>query len=714
MLEWAERWIALGQSPEPAYRALMVAYSALGDMSKVASVFERCVASLRDDLGVEPSEQTRALYEQLSKGKGLPGIAPPSPLTRQRTTNLPVPLTSFVGRKREIAEIKQLLSTARLLTLTGAGGSGKTRLAIQVATDLVRQYEDGAWWVELAALTDAALVLQTVARALGVHELPDQPLVETLANALRSRRLLLVLDNCEHLVHACAQLAEELLSACPHLQILTTSREALNILGETTWTVPPLSLPEPHHVLPLQDLKAYEGIQLFVERASAVKPGFTLTEQNALAIAQICRRLDGIPLAIELATDRLKVLSVEEIAARLDDRFSLLTAGSRTALPRHQTLQATIDWSYDLLTEPEQRLFRQLSVFAGGFTLRAAEAVADDEWHILDLLTHLVDKSLLIVEERQGESRYRLLETIREYAREKLAEAGEVEMVRNRHLWWLSHGHYHEALERFRQMLSQPGALKRTLARANALIAAGFIYWALGNEAVARPLLEEALAIGRELGDELSIARALLYLGAVAYSQGDHTAARSLIETGLMAWRKLGSAGKHGVAWSLAKLGDSALYQRDYERARKLCQESVALLEEFGDKNLLAYPLRRLGQVALHQRDYGEAVARFKKSLTLKLDVGHKQGVAPCLAGFAGIATVRGQPIQAARLLGTVEAILNAIAIPLWPVDRIEYEHYITVTRAQLDEATFMAAWAEGQALTLEQAVSYALEEARE
>ncbi len=354
--------------------------------------------------------------------------------------NLPIQLSSFIGRERAIAELKGLLSTTRLLTLTGAGGSGKTRLALQMATNLLADFEHGVWWVELAALTDPTLVPQQVASSLGISEQPGRQLMDTLSDALQPKKLLLVLDNCEHLIAACAQLVETLLRSCADLRILTTSREAFTIPGETIWPVPSLGVPDAYHLPPREGLVKYEAVHLFIERAVSVLPTFRLTQENASALAQVCRRLDGLPLAIELAAARVKVLSVEQIAARLDDSYRLLAGGSRTALPRQQTLQATIDWSHHLLSEKERILFRRLSVFMGGFTLEAAEAVCAgngiEQDEVLDLLSHLIDKSLVAVAQRSGEARYRLLETIRQYGQDKLQEFGEAANLRRNHCDW--------------------------------------------------------------------------------------------------------------------------------------------------------------------------------------------------------------------------------------------------------------------------------------
>ena len=365
---------------------------------------------------------------------------PRFPEAEHPSHNLPLELSSFVGRERQIAEVKRLLLGGnRLLTLTGPGGCGKTRLALAVAFEVMEGFEGGVWLVELASLSDPDLVPQAVASTLGVREAQDRPLIETLSARLGSRKMLLVLDNCEHLVEGCALLADALLRACPNLRILATSREALGIAGERAWLVPSLSLPGgPQNLPPLEELAHYEAVRLFAERAAAVASDFELTEHNAPAVAHLCRGLDGIPLAIELAAARVRVLSVEQIVSRLEDSFGLLTGGSRTALPRQRTLRATIDWSHELLSEKEQVLFQRLSVFAGGFTLEAAEAVcAGDglELHaMLDLLSRLVDKSLVLVAGQQGgEARYQLLETVRQYGQEKLNESGEEPTIKRHH-----------------------------------------------------------------------------------------------------------------------------------------------------------------------------------------------------------------------------------------------------------------------------------------
>lgn len=574
-----------------------------------------------------------------------------------------------------------MLSETRLLTLTGWGGAGKTRLALQVAAEVLEGFEDGVWLVELAPLSDPDLVAQTVASAVNVREQPGRPILATLREYLQHRHALLVLDNCEHLLAACARLADTLLRACPNVKILATSREALGIGGETSWRVPPLSLPDPRHLPSLDGLSAYEAVRLFIERAVAVLPTFAVTNENAPWIAQVCHRLDGIPLAVELAAVRVKGLSVEQIAARLDDRFRLLTGGSRTGLPHHQTLRAAIDWSHDLLSDPERIVFRRLAVFAGGFTLEAAEAVCGgngtDSSEVLDLLLHLVDKSLVVAEEQDGNARYRMLETIQQYGRERLGESGETEAVRRRHRDWylgfaeraepglvgeeqaawldgleVEHGNLRAALVHCVESggteaaLRLVGALWRFWAvrgyfeegrgwleaalkgsnnasagfRAKALNAAGYLALSRGDHRAAHSLLEESLAIQRRLGEQAGIAISLSNLGAVALQQGDHAAARSLFEESLAIRRRLGD--RVDIAVSLNDLGGAVIEEGDRALARSLLEESLTIRRQLADKAGIAVSLNNLGTAAIRQGDYAVARPLLEESLLLCREVG--------------------------------------------------------------------------------------------
>jgi non-specific serine/threonine protein kinase len=690
VLEWGERWIALGQSPEPAYRALMAAHSALGDRSKVAAIFERCAQALRNDLGVEPSSQTQRLFEQLSNNSfrttddSLPARPP---AMQPRVTNLPVPLTSFIGRESEIAQIEPLVLTSRLLTLTGSGGSGKTRLALEVANRLVNEFADGVWQVELAPLSDPALVPQAVAQVLGVIEQPGRSLVERLADFLESRELLLILDNCEHLVAACAEFVEGLLrQCCLDLRILATSREPLNVAGEAAWRVPSLSLPPLQSPIPnFQSLSQYEAIRLFVERAKAAAPGFALTEHNAATVAQICYRLDGMPLAIELAAARVKVLSVEQIAARLDDRFNLLRTTTRMAPARHQTLQATIDWSYALLSNNERVLLRRLSVFAGGCALDAVEAVCADKHltlhppflpekgeqgigrgDILDLLSRLVDKSLVVAQEQPGQVRYHLLETIRQYAREKLYEVGEANQVRERHLdffqqlaeqaepkligaeqlawmdyWEIEHDNVRAALA----WAQSGGSVEMGLHLASAL----WRFWQIrGYLREGRGYLENLLAKPESANDNRVLAKSLLVLGILAGFIGDAVAARVHLEQSKTLWLQLGPAGKAGLARArhfqimqdLAAHSNPALVRRHSE-------DNLKLLQEVGDQWGIANTFAVIGLAARREGNLIEARRGLETSLALFQAIGEHFRASSLIKDLGGIAFREGNYAEA-------------------------------------------------------------------
>jgi len=435
-MAYARRQLKIDNLRESAHRQLMLALARSGQRTSALSHYETCRRLLRDELGVEPSAETRALAEHIAADEE-GGSAPAVELGKSSAIrhNLPLQLSSFIGRERELAEVRQLLGTSRLVTLTGAGGSGKTRLALEAATGLLDDFVDGVHFVDLASLTEPGLVTSTVATALDVVEEKGRPPLDTLVNYLCSRHLLL-LDNCEHLVAAVAELTDTLLRHCSELHILATSREPLGIAGEVVWPAPTLSLPPANEQETVEDLMLYDAIRLFVERATAVLPAFVLSKDNAAAVTQVCRQLDGIPLAIELAAARVKLLRVEQIVTRLDDRFGLLSGGSRTAPPRHQTLRALIDWSHDLLPPVEQRLLRRLSVFADGFTLEAVELICDEEneGDVLGALTQLVNKSLVAADRVSGrEARYDLHETIRQYAWARLGEAGEADRMQERH-----------------------------------------------------------------------------------------------------------------------------------------------------------------------------------------------------------------------------------------------------------------------------------------
>ncbi len=653
-IDSAHRALAVDPANERAYQHLMFCELAHGDRYAALKIYEQCVRALREELAVEPALETAALGQWLKQ-------APAAPALAARVTNLPISLTSFVGRQREMAEVKRLLTgspSGRLLTLTGAGGSGKTRLAIQAATDLIDAFHDGVWWVELVALSDPTLVPQAVAKALGIRESPTQPPVETLVGACKAKQLLLVLDNCEHLVLACARLAETLLTHCPDFQILATSREPLRIPGEQVWTVPLLSVPaaEPSSLAAL--LLEFEGIRLFVERAGAVRPDFVLDEGNALAIAQICRRLDGIPLAIELAAARVNVLTPGEIAARLDDRFNLLTGGNRTALPRQQTLRALIDWSYELLSEEERVLFRRLAVFSGGRNLEAVEQVCGsvplDPVRVCDLLGQLVAKSLLVVEEKNGSMRYGFLDTIKAYALAKLGESGEAEQTRRRHLehflglaeeaghklsgpehaLWLNcleveHNNFRTALLFALAESDHENALRLCIALKPLWEERG--YWNEAREWLERTRDQACVRLGAGASESLRsrYAWAQAYSSYFADMLGDYDAARALADESLAQFRVISETG--GVAYALARLASLSFNHGAYARAAELWAESVKLWRGLGDRYWVLTLLQQLSMARRRLGDYAGARALLEESLALSREAGDSRGIANAL-----------------------------------------------------------------------------------
>ncbi|HEV2439459.1 MAG TPA: tetratricopeptide repeat protein [bacterium] len=686
---------------------------------------------------------------------------------QSETPNLPLALTSFVGRATEIAEVRRLLAGTRLLTLTGAGGSGKTRLALEVAGALASDYPHGVWFVELAAITDAQLIPGAVAGTFGIRERPDQAAAESLVAALKSKTLLLVLDSCEHLVSACAAFAEALLRGCPRLRILATSREPLGIMGETQWRVPPLSLPDPRSARRVERPADFEAVQLFRERAKASLASFEITERNAPAVLEICARLDGIPLAIELAAARVRAFGVEEIAARLGDR---LLAGSRsTANPRHQTLQAVTDWSYQLLAESERAVFRRLAVFAGGWTLRAAEAVcagsAEPADGLPDLLMHLVDKSLVMADTREGEARYRLLETVRQYALEKLAESGEERETRRRHrdwyrdlavragphlagrdqkqwldrleiehdnfraaldfnrgedngagpeldlagtlYWfWFLHGHWSEGRRRLEGALARSAEADRSVLP-NALQGAMFFAWRQGDFTRAIALGEQGLTVCLAQGDNRGRARLLTWLALAALQRGSGRQAARWAEQSLAVARQLGD--KWLLSLALGNLGTVARHEGDYSRAADYYGECLALAREVEDNFRISYSLRNIGIVALHQGNYDRASAAYKESLIVGRDIGDRWVAEECFLGLARVASARGEHEQAARLLGVADGLRDALGHRLSPIDQADYDECVARTRRGLGEVRFVAVLAQGKAMAVDEAVTYAL-----
>ena len=622
---------------------------------------------------------------------------PPLQSLKEIPNNLPLQLTTFIGREKEVEQIKKRLEKNRLLTLTGSGGVGKTRLSIQVASELLSEYPNGVWLVELAPIMNPELVTRTICSALGLTPQGNLPALNVLTEYLKPKKILLVLDNCEHLIDTCAQLCDSLLHACPDVGILASSREALGIDGENAYRVPSLSLPYSNDGL--QAIRESEAVQLFLERVHAVQPEFQLTVSEAPVIAQICRRLDGIALAIELAASRVKLLKVEQIAIRLDDVFRLLTGGSRTALPRQQTLRALIDWSYNLLSDEEQTALRYLSVFVSGWGLEAAEYICDDP-NMLDLLTHLVDKSLVAVDfERGDEPRYDLLETIRQYAREKLVEKGEAEKLRARHLdyfvgfagkvepklrgpeqlkclrqleieydniraalehsymsghinagvqlawslliFWSGSGHWREAKDLLARLLAQPQAMGKTLLRVKGLSVAGLMATLLNDSSLAQAWLDESLEIAFELGPECKDLYAI-NLGLQGYSIRDRdlSRARSQCEEALAIGREIND--QFSIANILDYLGNIYAAQGDYSAAQAASTESMTCFLAMDNKWMSSRPLGNLGAISFQHGNYESARSYWEAALEVYREMGDKPNTAFMLSSLAKVALLQG------------------------------------------------------------------------
>ena len=673
--------------------------------------------------------------------------------------NLPQPLTSFVGREREVEDVARMLAKNRLVTLTGVGGIGKTRLSLQVAANLLDNFPDGVWLVELAPLADARLVPEAVASVLGVKEEAGRPLTEVLARFVKERRLLLVLDNCEHLLHACAELAGLLLKAGAQAQILASSREPLKIRGEASFPVPPLPVPDPFQTFMRDTVKQFGAARLFVERAVAVQPAFAVTDDNATAIAGICQRLDGIPLALELAAARVRALSVEQIATRLADRFRLLTGGDRTALPRQQTLRALIDWSYDLLSDDERVLFRRLAVFAGGFTLEAAEAVACasdlEPSAILDLLAQLVEKSLVVVDKDSG--RYRMLETVRQYAEQRLEASEDAASARTRHLnhfvtflestlprlfgprqgMWLvqldlerenvlaahawseraldgaaldlrlahvmrqylnNRGLMKLALQLTTEALARPGAEQRDAARSRACFDAGWVYCGMGQYAAAQAVLEEGLAIARETGDTERVARILQPLGFAALGQGNRAAARGYLEEAVELAREQGD--RREIAAAVNNLAQFHRSGGDPALARTLYEQVLAITRDLGDRESTGIAELNLAMMAIDRSDEDQARALLLDALAIGIETGSKpvgQSVIEVAAGLA-VATRRWE--RGAFFFGIAEAQNTVTGMSRDPADEAFLAPLVARARAELGTDAFSAAERGGATLS--------------
>jgi non-specific serine/threonine protein kinase len=687
--------------------------------------------------------------------------------------NLPIPVTSFIGRERDLAEVGRRLTTARLLTLTGVGGCGKTRLALEVARTVLEHYADGVWLVELGPVADPTLVPHLVATAVGVREAADQTPTSALTTALRKKHILLILDNCEHLLDACARLVDDLVRSCAGLQVMATSREALGLTGEVAWRVPSLSIPAANQQYTTTELGANPAVQLMVERATAVQPRFGLTERNATSVAQICRRLDGIPLALELAAARVQALTPDQIAARLDQRFRLLTGGSRAALPRQQTLRATLDWSYDLLSEPERLLLNRLAVFSGGWSLEAAEAVCSDEQiaadYVLDLVAQLVSKSLVLADEdADGTERYRMLETVRQYARERLLAAGEADAVLGRHAayflvfgdpfgaqrfypngpawptakhlhqlerehdnlraalrWWIesedvdratkqaallfhlwmSQGYVTEGCERLKEILALSMSVGSPAIRIRVLPLFARLSCHHGDHTVSLEAYAELLAAQRSAGDGYGAARTLIEVANVHYLRSAYADAWACFDASREEAGELFDMALEGV-WRLYG-GMAALCEGRYELARTLATGAVTAFDSENKALHSGFAHMTLGKVDLEEGQYQQASAQFLRALEVALDYGDRTLLAHLLEGFSGLATALGQHERALRLGGAAEARREADGVfhPSWqPMG----ERWLAISREALGADAASASWAAGRSLPLERAVEEA------
>jgi len=746
-----------------------------------------------------------------------PGLAVDFPALRTLERfphNLPLQPPSLIGREREVVTARGHLQhpETRLLTLTGPGGVGKTRLGLQIAADVLREFPDGTFFVDLAPVISGDLVIPSIAKTLSVPEATNRPILDSLEEYLRDRQLLLVLDNFEHVLTAAAQVAD-LLSTCPGLKVLVTSREALHLRGERQFPVPPLSLPDRSRGESVDQLTRYEAIRLFIERAQAARPAFAISDRNAYAIAEVCHRLDGLPLAIELAAARVNVFSPPALLARLEHRLAVLTSGPRDLPVRQQTLRQAIAWSYDLLTPGEQMLYRRLAVFVGGFPLTAAEAVVagggpDPGLDVVNGMASLVDKSLLRQEEPAGELRFRMLETIREHALERLTTAGEADRFRQAHgayylalaeqaepgllggwrqaesldrlteehdnlraalswfarhgpadrglrlaaalvRFWRVRGYLAEGRERMAELLALPAARARSAARARVLHSAGLfasqhgeygeararfeegldiyrelgdqggIGWALidlgivnryeGNHGAARSLLDEGLGLAKQAGDTKGMAAALGNLGLVARDQGDAGVAETHLDQSLALWRQLGD--RVGVGWTLTGLAMVARAQGKLAVAQARTDESLAIWRELGDRQNAANVLSTAAHLARDQGEYALARARLAESLQIFSDLGDRRGLAFVLEGFAGLAADEARPLRArclAASAATLRRIIGAGPPPAW---RADLERCLEAADRDVSRDAIEEANARGRAMTLPEAIAFALEE---
>jgi len=674
--------------------------------------------------------------------------------------NLPTHATALVGRERELADLRQLLLSddGRLVTLTGVGGCGKTRLALGVAASLISSFKHGVWMVELAALADSALVPQAVASVLGIRERSDPSLLDELVARLSRRQVLLVLDNCEHLVKPCAELADTLIHGCPGLRVLATSREPLHIAGERTWRVPSLAIPAPHSILPPDELVRYPAVQLFVERAVAVQAGFVVTARNAPVVAAICVQLEGLPLAIELAAAWVGTLGLEQILERLDDAFGLLVGGSRTAPDRQQTMLAALDWSYGLLAPAEQIVFRRLAVFVGGWSLEAAEEICSGNGvaprDVLGLLRALVDGSLVQVDEQDGRARYRLLMPVRQYALAQLGASGELDGVRYQHATFFERfaerwekdanvgGHRrrtaHAALEQERdnlraalrwcldqgdaqmgfrlarahwnlwivqgavsegrawltQLVGLPDAAKAPAMRAVGQTIEATLAFRQGSYAKALELQREALPLLRQADDPWPLQAALNDVGAIALFQGHYRAAQAHFDEVLAVARAVGDRVHEAVA--LRNLGWLALVQEDYSTAYARSEASLAVARAVCDAAVVAFSLNLVAKVMLRQGDLAAARRLADEALVVHRQMGEHFQLAFCLDVVGQVATAEGRYAGARAALRESLHLRQDLGDRAGTADTLEIIAALAATETKSERAIQLAGAAAG------------------
>lgn len=713
--EYAQRLLRMDPFREDAVRSAMAIRHELGDRAgalRFYGVFEK---RLRDELGAEPMEQTRAIRDAIATSAVTGNEARSAPKRSQPSHNIPLETTSFVGRRKELAELDRIVRASRIATIVGAGGVGKSRLALRLSNDLLSEYSDGSWLIQLASLHDDAMIISALLGMMGLNRAQDARLA--LKNALRDKKVLLVFDNCERLISQCANLFAELLQCCNQTHILATSREPIGLTGETILRLPPLDISDAE--------------RLFLDRAADWDGTLAATTHAAAATRELCRRLDGIPLALELAAARISVLTVEEILAKLDDRFNLLTKGNRTGLPHQQTLRATIDWTYHLLSEPEKTLFRRVAVFSGGWTLNAAEEIchgrSQDRSKILDILGTLVDKSFIVVRRHGGETRYSLLDTLHDYALQTVAR--EIDATHKRHLeyfarlaeqseqelkgpqqrlwldklerehdnfraalqrsaeersdcdlalklaanlsyFWLLHSYFAEGRRWLKQALSLVEGDVPVPLHAKALTNLAMLAIFQNQYREARDCYERALMVAKAAGDQTAIAQSLLGYGFIAHELGDHQGSANAFAQALELCRELGD--KPQIAKALDNLGIESVILEDYDKSRLMLQESLALYQQLGNTLCTAWVINHLAFLAYTERDYDQAVASYTSSLSLMREVHDQHGTALTMHGLGKVCLIRNEDAKARDLHGDGLRIWHELGNRRWLAASLE------------------------------------------